>query len=84
MQRARGVRDKLLLICGADSTKLPVSIPGRALAEALGDCRMWEMPGGHLSFAARTHAASFCEKLLTVLQKEGRLALTKEWRVSRI
>lgn len=76
MDQARRLRDKIVILGGIESRNMPVSVPGRALADALdGDKRVWDVPGGHVSFAGRTHVEVFAARLLDVLGREGRLEL---------
>lgn len=74
VQRARDVRDKLLLIRGSESKDWPISQPVVSLAQALGDeIKVWELAGDHLSFAARRRVEEFAGQLVSRLREEGRL-----------
>ena len=72
--RARELRSNLVILGGTESRELPVSVPGRALAGALGGgIKVWDVPGGHASFAGREYVQAFAGRVLDVLRREGRL-----------
>jgi pimeloyl-ACP methyl ester carboxylesterase len=72
VQRARSVKDKLLLIRGDESKNWPISQPVVSLAQALGaDVKISDMVGDHLSFAARRKLVTFARQLVELLRQEG-------------
>lgn len=83
-QKARSISGKLVLVGGMESIELLVSKPGQALAETLGQLRLWELVGDHISFASKKHAARFCEQLLFVLHQEGRISLNEKRSQARM
>lgn len=68
--RTLAFKDKLILVCGVESSGLRVSKPGRALAEFIGK-RDYEVVGDHTSFAGKKNAKRFCVQLLEILDTEG-------------
>lgn len=66
-ERTRKVANKLVLVCGTESVDLPVSEPGKALAEVLGG-DVKKLPGDHMSFATKKHAVAFAKELLLILR----------------
>lgn len=75
IERARSIRDKMVLIRGVESKQWPISQPAVALAEALGPGKtIWELTGDHLSFAAKRNVAVFAGQLIDVLRNEQHIA----------
>lgn len=73
VDRARQLRDRIIILGGVESRDWPISVMGRALAGVLGGGKsVWDAPGDHASFASRAHVRVFAETLLEVLQREGR------------
>ena len=65
------IGEKVLLLGGEKSKEQPVSLPGRCLAGEIGDGKMvWDVPGGHVSFASRRLAREFCGRLVEVVERE--------------
>jgi pimeloyl-ACP methyl ester carboxylesterase len=80
-QKAKAVTHKILIVAGKDSANLQVSRPGVALAYMLAESNpVWQLPGGHMSFASKSVAKGFCEELLVALRQEGNVPLSPRSR----
>lgn len=75
---------KLVVICGKESADLPVGEPGKALARLLGDDNCRKLPGDHMSFATKRHAAAFSKQLRSIFLERGIGSSTNQRRQARM